>query len=351
MRTHPRPPARALSWICVTLAALTAGWVGCSGTTMHVSGGSGGSAMGGAASSSAASVATVTSAGTGMGGGGSGGAGGSGGVSGAGGGCASAGTKACDGKCVAVDDPAYGCTPAGCAPCAMSYPNAMQACVNGACALGACDTGFENCDQKDSNGCEANIADDPANCGMCGATCTVPHATASCTQGMCGVGVCDSGWVDCNNDPTDGCEVDLMNDPTNCGGCGTQCGCPGDSCQLGVCGCTCAKGTAQCPGDPSDVCATMLGTNEDCNFCGDTCDLANAVSQCETNTAPPPAPEFACTLQSCFAGFADCDGTVANGCEVDTQTDPNNCGGCGVQCSGGGLCVMGVCATGGGDAG
>ena len=46
-----------------------------------------------------------------------------------------------------------------------------------------------------------------------------------------------------------------------------------------------------------------------------------------------------CTLVACNAGCADCDGNAANGCEVDTQDDPANCGGCGVQCSGGAACV------------
>jgi hypothetical protein len=32
---------------------------------------------------------------------------------------------------------------------------------------------------------------------------------------------------------------------------------------------------------------------------------------------------------ACNVGFADCDGNPANGCEVNTRTDVNNCGGCG----------------------
>ncbi len=210
----------------------------------------------------------------------------------------------------------------------------MQACVNGTCALGACDTGFKNCDQKDSNGCEANTTNDPANCGMCGSACTVPHATASCTNGSCGVGTCDSGWTDCNNDPTDGCEANLQNDPLNCGACGTMCA-GQQECQAGQCGLSCAKGTANCQGDPPDVCATMLGTNKNCNFCGDTCNLPNATSNCDPNSAPPPAPGYVCDLQQCNAGFANCDMVASNGCEVNTNTDSGNCGSCGNVCPSG----------------
>ncbi|HJK92341.1 MAG TPA: MopE-related protein, partial [Polyangiaceae bacterium LLY-WYZ-15_(1-7)] len=50
-----------------------------------------------------------------------------------------------------------------------------------------------------------------------------------------------------------------------------------------------------------------------------------------------------CVLSACGAGSADCDGVVANGCEVDTMGDAANCGGCGVACSSG-SCVDGLCA-------
>jgi hypothetical protein len=280
-------------------------------------------------------------------------AGGTGGVSEEGGdcgACCNVDQKECGGMCVAIDDPAYGCTPTGCTSCGQQVPNANMVCSNGAC-VGGCDEGFENCDGNDANGCETNIADDPNNCGACGAVCTVPHATASCNQGMCGIAICDQGWVDCNNDPTDGCETDL-NDPMNCGACSNvcpPCSDAGPLCQAGSCLlCPCTEYTAHCPGDPIDVCATKLGTNQDCNFCGDVCALANATSQCVPSTKPPP--NFACTLVSCNAGFADCDMNASNGCETDTQNDPAHCGGCGISC-GGQACMSGVCAAGGADGG
>ena len=43
---------------------------------------------------------------------------------------------------------------------------------------------------------------------------------------------------------------------------------------MGKCGLYCPKGKADCNNDARrDGCETPLGTNTDCNFCGDTCDL------------------------------------------------------------------------------
>ena len=56
----------------------------------------------------------------------------------------------------------------------------------------------------------------------------------------------------------------------------------------------------------------------------------------------PDAPEAGV---ACPMGLGDCDGDPANGCEVNTQTDANNCGGCGRVCPrDGGL--FGVCSSG-----
>ena len=51
---------------------------------------------------------------------------------------------------------------------------------------------------------------DVTNCGRCGARCpAAAHQTASCAMGACGVS-CESGWVDLNGMPADGCECNAM---------------------------------------------------------------------------------------------------------------------------------------------
>jgi hypothetical protein len=37
-------------------------------------------------------------------------------------------------------------------------------------------------------------------------------------------------------------------------------------------------------------------------------------------------------LDQCNPGYSNCDGSDANGCEVNTNADPKNCGGCGTVC-------------------
>jgi hypothetical protein len=261
----------------------------------------------------------TTSTSTGVGGNGGGTGGMDGGVN-----CMSD-EKICNGACVKIDDPTYGCGVASCDPCP-KYGNAAATCTAGVCALGSCNVGFKNCDGNDANGCEVDTDNDPTQCGACGSPCVVPHATAACKMGMCEVGTCDTGYTDCNMDPTDGCEGKIDVDPKNCGMCGKAC--VGDeSCKNGVCGLYCPKGKADCNNDPNDGCETPLYTNTDCAFCGDACALPNSQSSCDMMGV--------CNLGQCNTGWANCDMIAANGCETNTQTDANNCSGCGNICPSG----------------
>ncbi|MCU0672317.1 MAG: hypothetical protein MUE69_05935 [Myxococcota bacterium] len=50
-----------------------------------------------------------------------------------------------------------------------------------------------------------------------------------------------------------------------------------------------------------------------------------------------------CTIETCAAGFDDCDGAFANGCEVELENDPSHCGVCGRSCGLGGSCEASIC--------
>jgi len=49
------------------------------------------------------------------------------------------------------------------------------------------------------------------------------------------------------------------------------------------------------------------------------------------------------SITQCSKGYSDCDGQVANGCEVDLMRDDENCGSCGNMCAGTESCGLGFC--------
>jgi hypothetical protein len=115
------------------------------------------------------------------------------------------------------------------------------------------------------------------NCSKCGKVCPAgPNGPGSCSLGICSAAGCPGGKGDCDHVAANGCEVDLTSDVNNCGACGA-------------------------------VCPTV----------------ANGVRNCSGSV---------CGVASCTANFGNCDGNGANGCESNTLTDPNNCGGCGRVC-------------------
>jgi hypothetical protein len=90
-----------------------------------------------------------------------------------------AGQKLCgEGNCVSIDDPAYGCQPTGCQPCLLD--NAIPECREGECAVLACLEGF-GC-PLDRLGCNVNILIDRDNCGGCGVACDLGQR---CGGGQC----------------------------------------------------------------------------------------------------------------------------------------------------------------------
>ncbi len=121
----------------------------------------------------------------------------------------------------------------------------------------------------------------------CGA-CRVSNAIARCNQlRQCDVAVCHKGFADCDEDGQSGCETNVRTDPDHCGDCSRKC---------------------------PPIAHAQRG-------CGDVC-----------------------TIWRCTAGFRDCNGRVADGCEVDVSSSQQNCGKCGRSCGAGRRCRQGVCA-------
>lgn len=145
------------------------------------SGGSGGtSSISGTGSASGAGMATGSGGGTGAGG--TSGAGGTGNGGTTGGGCLAT-EKFCSGKCVAQNDPAYGCSAAACLP-ACNIPNGDAQCVGGQCAVAGCFSKppYGDCNGLASDGCEADLFTDAKNCGSCGHACA---QSQTCDTGSC----------------------------------------------------------------------------------------------------------------------------------------------------------------------
>jgi alpha-tubulin suppressor-like RCC1 family protein len=118
----------------------------------------------------------------------------------------------------------------------------------------------------------------------------------------------------------------------------------------------CARGRTACmSGRVTCAPVVMPGQREEmCNGEDDDCDGATDEPLCVDSTvdasgaqSPPTGRGVcrsgACEVHWCVAGRADCDGDRVTGCEANTDSDPLNCGACGVRCASG-RCARGICA-------
>ena len=252
-------------------------------------------------------------------------------------------TAACNGgKCV-IDkctapfadcdgDPSNGCETNtstdsdNCNSCGLACPavNGTASCVASACRID-CTASYADCDDDRSNGCEKKVDSDALNCGACGKICDAGNGTPNCVQGKCGVSICPDGFGDCDGDPSNGCEVNLTNDPLNCKVCGSSCpvgnnqpACVNSACTVG----TCDSSHADCNSVVKDGCETNIVNDVNhCGTCDITCTIGNATAKCDNKT---------CKVSTCTAPWADCDGNGTD-CETNTSTNGSNCGGCGTN--------------------
>jgi len=247
-----------------------------------------------------------------------------------------AGRILCDGRCVDPADPEH------CGACDTRCTADTRCAADDAgvrrCAPSACAAGFGDCDGDAANGCEVSLATSAAHCGACGRPCAPANATGGCSGGRCLVTACAEGFADCDGDASNGCEVDLQRDPVHCGACGTRCAAANATlaCTAGACTLTaCADGFADCNGSPADGCEVDTRVNAaHCGACRRACTLNNAATVCM---------EGVCRLAACNANYGDCDGDPSNGCEVLLTSNVAHCGACRRACAAGQSCSSNNC--------
>ncbi len=197
---------------------------------------------------------------------------------------------------------------------------AEAVCNDGACEL-VCKGKQRDCNEKASDGCEANIDTTLAHCGACGNACAPANAEGQCDAGECVVLACEEGYADVNGKPGDGCEVHHLSDPKHCGtspttlvACSRVNGTA--SCEDGVCRIACNDGFDDCNENVADGCEANLRTSTNhCTECGNRCaPQGNLAGLCDPDDA-------------------DDDGEVCEltDCPVALGTD-TSCTTCGVAC-------------------
>lgn len=198
----------------------------------------------------------------------------------------------------------------------------VAGCANssgGAACDPECPTFYECCGGTGGPSCR-DIVNDPTNCGGCGVTCP---------SGICREASCVPG-----TGPTDGGTAGTD------GGAGGDCR-PSCSADQRCCGTSCVSRSGVAVGsdgrsDPS------FGS---CNGCGIACDAERA-SACSVPGGGAGTPRCMCgSLDQCNTGEL-CVPEAGTFTCVSTGNDPNNCGGVGIRCGTGESCVGGTCQCG-----
>ncbi len=135
--------------------------------------------------------------------------------------------------------------------------------------------------------------DTVSDCGECGVSCSLAHATSSsCSNGACAP-ECSAGFGDCNADTAnDGCETDLSSEAA-CGARGRTCAKTGVAtvaCADAKCAPACAPGFLDCNLDDG------TGKDDGCEVHGDA--LATCGATC-ASSGSPCANEQVCNAGSC----------------------------------------------------
>lgn len=195
-----------------------------------------------------------------------------------------------------------------------SYPNAASACADGKCGMGACLAAYADCDQDPMNGCEWNVLQD-------GACACVPGMTKPCYQGSPGtenIGPCKggvqtcnamgTGWSACEGQVLPRYEICANSIDEDCNGTADDAG-DADGDGWPMCNGDCCDSVAQGCANPKLINPGAFevvgnGVDDDCNAA--------------TSDVTPPA---ACSTTAKFTGVNGVD--VANAIEICQYTTEN----------------------------
>lgn len=151
-------------------------------------------------------------------------------------------------------------------------PHFGPVCLESSCKI-ACSGGFADCNSdRCGDGCETDLANDVNNCGACGHACAPGQG---CVKGKCECE--DPSFTYCG-----GRCVDTLANPDNCGSCGHAC--PGGSetdwqsgyrnCIQGRCSFACSASRADCDLRLENGCEVeILVDPRNCGGCGIRCDI------------------------------------------------------------------------------
>ncbi len=216
-----------------------------------------------------------------------------------------------------------------------------KTCANGTCDYSACDSGYGNCDGSRPNGCETSLWQAGA-CGttcqnLINCNQVVLNAGGvTCSSGACDFNQCNAGFGNCDNDRTDGCEENLWL-TASCGNacagrvnCNTQVvNATGVTCANGLCDYgNCSSGFGNCDNDRTDGCEESIWQ---LTSCGTTCGNRLNCSTQVLNATGVNCANGLCDYSACTSSqYASCDGVRTNGCEVNLWQTAS----CGTACAG-----------------
>ena len=181
--------------------------------------------------------------------------------------------------------------------CTTTATGAAGVCIGGGCSV-SCLPGLDDCDNdlviSGGNGCETDLTTDVNNCAACGQVCALPNGAAACSMSQCVLTACDSGFDDCNGMDVDGCEVNLASDGRNCGGCGQVCA-PLESCQASMCMLT--------PGENCDSAITLMTGTSTYGWVATNSDYLVGPPSCLPGFTSLTGPDVVFTYTSTINGF------------------------------------------------